>query len=787
MSDHVRQQEIPKSNELNEIFTRLLKETIEQQARHFASSEASQTVGLNWRNAYLNTVQYILEYSVQMGWPKDIFKYISTQELEDDADSFVQALNNLGSEELLFEDVRDPNKLSELTRLASDLIVWTTGDMSNGNQYSKLNASHIVDKLKAAAALNPSSSTSIDVHVSDQKVASIPDLLDNFVSKRPDAGRIALVLIDDSRSSLNRAVSAVDFWKKKRVSPLDIELILIRSRRGKRADEQWGKLQQLIYEGAEVSDFASLVKKETEGAQISPKDTLILLDFDGTLADNEKMDRMQTELVQSHLLKFFEKQAKILAYDTIGRDEMELEEEFENEENLAIYTRGLLSRILPLWHKEHQINWPSPLLKRLSGEIGYHLEEESHRSLLELDAQYRHSAGLLSWKGLRQRAVEYEASSPLINRIYQCAPWPKHLVQQGKVENPFYFVVRKGLRSNDVQRLRFTLGMDSETRNETRHLANEIEKRINSVCYDADDPRHPRFISGGLKSIDSMLRKVDEMGIENIDEICDMARGMVVAEDLETLFKYTVKLADEFADCTVRFNNFYKTPYLEPETGQPRAYKACRFVFRLNDELTYELQVRTKRSKAAGDLDHETTMKRSVALSSEEEAYIHSLFWTANLLDYEEFLNGKQPQKPAEQPFDPADHVLHPGKYIEQFINNLQHYSTLNLLNPEAVRETIHLFSEKWLNAKPSDIDEETWKKKGAKIVLLIQNAIGRLEGRDRYRHYMTQRKWDNIVDGRMMRQSSREQNWERLRRRDKQIVKLVDSMKKLVIAYDLQ
>lgn len=728
-----------KKNIIANRFYELLKATIEKAEREISPlNNQPPYVGINWERAYMDMVEYVMEYArTKTGWPENLIEYITPEDIEASTNMFMQELKAADGKYYLFQDACDPEQLAKLTSLASKLALWTMGDITNNYQQTKIDSSGLEKSLNRATKSHPSLPTEITINITDQKTELIPELLEKFWIENNRPQKIAVIIIDDSLQTFKKSEGEIKQWLKRKRGNVEIKKIFIRSKRGKKKEENWQPvIEQPINEGCRIEDFATIAQEKLAGTYIPREHTILLLDFDGTVADNEKLENTQTRLVQNHLLALFEK--GIRKWIDNGADgTMENAEEYypniliyrhqlSPAEIISAYTHQMLSRLTPLWQRETAFTRPTEIYQKLKGEIGYQIPETSLPELEKLDALYRDSGGLLHWKAYRQMVTEWMQDGFLADRMDENTHWPDKFQGKDFWEDKTYYQnpLRMGLRPSGLDKALYNLLLSDEKRMQAKTLAEETEKRIERVCRDKDGKVLFPFISGGIKSRKSLVEKIERMGIGKINDIGDLVRGMVVVDNLEDLVTCSAALATEFKKDIVRFNNFYRAHYRDEKTGEPRAFKSHRMIIRLSDEITYELQVRTKRSKAASDLDHETTMKQNVKLNPEEENYVLSLFWMANALDCEDFLKKKLSKNQTIRFFhEKQGTITWQSKQVNASLFQC-FISGANLAHPDIKRDLIMLFTEKWLASRPSTESPEKWDNKLQKALFLVRKEL---------------------------------------------------------------
>jgi|GEM_PF-5407791 len=629
-----------------EQFSKLLRKTIDQPRAAEQQETTGRPIapGINWKEAFEGMANHILDFASKAGWPMEIFELIKPEDILVASEAFVTELNGINMEEMLFDDMRKPGGLSGLLANCSNLTLWTMGDIANGNQKAKIASSGIEKRMEDAKDQLDDHRVDINLCIIDRKTDAIPSILDNFWKEKGEPEKIAIVLIDDSRSNFTNGEREIANWEARNRKRVAVTRVYVRSRRGKNAAEKWRPIARPIHEGKSVEDFAEITSR-VRGNDVSPENTIILLDFDGTVVDNDKLRKKQLQLVHEHLHGMLEELAgKWLKV----RERREMEKWIEygspdQAEKDRRYIRTLLGRVAPLSEIDSAFCKQTAIFRKLEAEIGYNISNESKETLEELDAVYHTSGGLIPSYVFVEMIEGLELENETRDYMYEIGAGSEKTRNKGEFVDDAYFKNprRKGKRSSGILKMHYNL--TSETvRYQAKCLAEEMELKIKDICRDENGKEKWRFVSGGIKSRESMEEKIERKGSGHLNEIYDLVRGEIIVDDLTQLAECSTALTREFDANIVRYNNYFRSPYFD-EKEELRPVKQCKLVFRLSDEVSYELQIKTRRAKASGELDHETTMKDSVKLKYRELEYIRSISWIANILDYHELLQKRNP------------------------------------------------------------------------------------------------------------------------------------------------
>ncbi|MFH1284902.1 MAG: hypothetical protein ABIH78_04960 [Candidatus Peregrinibacteria bacterium] len=150
--------------------------------------------------------------------------------------------------------------------------------------------------------------------------------------------------------------------------------------------------------------------------------------------------------------------------------------------------------------------------------------------------------------------------------------------------------------------------------------------------------------NGGVKSLDSINERITSRDADGrsqpLNFMRDLLRGRFVGETLKDVENAMKILRETSMEQMVTILNAYHSLLFIDwrGSGEAKPYVAANFVLKIDDNLTYELQLLTKRAALIGKLDHPVRIKRKVELSAELKNYLEALSWGSHLIDFREYL-----------------------------------------------------------------------------------------------------------------------------------------------------
>ena len=149
-------------------------------------------------------------------------------------------------------------------------------------------------------------------------------------------------------------------------------------------------------------------------------------------------------------------------------------------------------------------------------------------------------------------------------------------------------------------------------------------------------------VNGGIKSPASLKERMESRMADDrpqpLNRIRDLIRGRFIGKSIRDVEKALGILRATSMDEIVSFVNYYCKMFIYwREDHKIKPHLAANIVFRIDDDLAYELQVMTKRASIIGKLDHPVRVKRSVDLSQDQKKYLEALTWGSHLHDFREY------------------------------------------------------------------------------------------------------------------------------------------------------
>lgn len=274
--------------------------------RHMLETISSQlkiNPVLDHRNAFKDTLKKVINEAVARGWPQQTLQ-IMDGKLDQYADRFITRLKEDEFRDLLYLDVRDGSQMRKLLENSGEVDLWTKGDYKNSYQRTKIERSGITKMLDCIAEESPVQRKDI---FSDEKEKEISSTLENFWQSRYCPDRIMVTVYDDSEKVLWTAKKEIEKWQKeKEASGCKVEVVAnyVRSKRGSNENKIWDDIDDFDYFSAyRFHEFIGFHLESAAKSGIKKENRLILLDFDGTLANNELASVKKCKAIYSALMQ----------------------------------------------------------------------------------------------------------------------------------------------------------------------------------------------------------------------------------------------------------------------------------------------------------------------------------------------------------------------------------------------------------------------------------------------------------------------------------------------------
>ena len=150
--------------------------------------------------------------------------------------------------------------------------------------------------------------------------------------------------------------------------------------------------------------------------------------------------------------------------------------------------------------------------------------------------------------------------------------------------------------------------------------------------------------NGGVKSLESIHERMTSREADGrpqpLNFMRDLLRGRFVGEKLEDVEEAMRIVRETSIDQIISVINAYHSLFIDWRgSREAKPFVAANFTLKIDKNLTYELQLLTKRAALIGKLDHPVRIKRKVELPAELENYLDALSWGSHLLDFREYLN----------------------------------------------------------------------------------------------------------------------------------------------------
>lgn len=255
---------------------------------------------LNWRTRFIDTIERCFKHSaidLEAVMP-DSYKQL----LEEAADDFTNAFKQVKVDDTLYDDVQDIGAYRTLTSHVAELNIWTTGDIPNAHQRSKIINSRILQIINKGTGENLLRRNDI---VADKKAPPLQDAIEAFV-KAQNPTHLVVTIFDDSESSMLQAANTLEQWQTANPYGPKIYPLLVRAKRGKFAQQEWTMLD--AREAKDLYELIHIIDEQAAGIPGTTRENcMAFLDFDGSLSNNAIVRERQRELASTKLHDFFER------------------------------------------------------------------------------------------------------------------------------------------------------------------------------------------------------------------------------------------------------------------------------------------------------------------------------------------------------------------------------------------------------------------------------------------------------------------------------------------------
>lgn len=249
--------------------------------------------GLDWKNNFQETLEEVFR---QCGLNFGALMPVKYREFLHEASGyFMDAFRHIEMRDTLYEDVSDTETFRQLATRASEICLWTAGDIPNAHQRGKIVNSKILEKINAGASIDITRRNDI---IADDKPAEMATELDAFY-KAGKLKQLLVVVFDDSERCLVGADAAVSKWHASLADPPVLHKLFIRAERGKTKNEQWKFSCPAAANLRDMQAVMDEVAAKTPG--LSRENTIVFLDFDGTLSDNALVRERQKRVAREEL------------------------------------------------------------------------------------------------------------------------------------------------------------------------------------------------------------------------------------------------------------------------------------------------------------------------------------------------------------------------------------------------------------------------------------------------------------------------------------------------------
>jgi len=210
------------------------------------------------------------------------------------------------------------------------------------------------------------------------------------------------------------------------------------------------------------------------------------------------------------------------------------------------------------------------------------------------------------------------------------------------------------------------------TYHDDEYYENRSETRLNLLAYSQPDQLKEwaefiknevmkvlldglegEYVDGGVKTIESMEERMRSRAqytkLRGISCIRDLIKGKFVGETLLDVERAVKSIRHDIPlGQRASVLNSYSGIFGDWRQGEnkyrPKPYLATHFIIKVDDDLTYELQVKTRRADLVGKLDHPIRVKKQVTVSDQLKKFVEALAWGTHLLDLREYAQDEIPR-----------------------------------------------------------------------------------------------------------------------------------------------
>jgi hypothetical protein len=645
------QESASKSLDWRKVFETLVEELIDEITEARNSTEVAE---LEKRAEHLNRKSTNPFFFFNEDDLDDTLKFIS--------DEFIEALKQIKVEDVVHDDIKDPNTMRLLAESAGEINIWTTGDTVNKHQEAKLINGSLPNRIYTGIA-EANKLVRCNHVVASDKFKEIETRLQAFWSHSGEKP-IVVAFFEDRINNLTKAQAAImKFVKSKWESGQTISINGFYGRvlRGRHLDQKWSDDFRGGSDVENLPDFIEKVRNYTKGKNIPPEQTIVFLDVDGAMIDNRYIRLRQASVMQHHIMRF----AKLALIRAI-------EKGFSNPSQKLILTAIKNNRDLIRTAAQALIYEPDAMLEKIfeifkAGPEKYQLSEETIIKIKQIHDE-------LIDRGIPIHLMKLEDVQAIFNHLYKQFPYDKatgyeydsEAEREGKTNHELKEEKEKAL--NFIRLYQEVIKVNSPRyRNLAASAARIFEKDLQNRVFGRRIRRGKaipstsytlpgKFKSGGVKSPESIAEKKDINKSSNY-YLPDVVRGVIIADECrrdpsgtENEFSNLKMLASDIDDTyfthalsnlpykIISCENYYRTPYVpcgrEPSPIPTRPYMGIKYLIKIAQGVCYELQILTSRAYAVGELNHDTVKDPKLKMPVHLKEYIEKISWGAHILDY---------------------------------------------------------------------------------------------------------------------------------------------------------
>jgi len=166
---------------------------------------------------------------------------------------------------------------------------------------------------------------------------------------------------------------------------------------------------------------------------------------------------------------------------------------------------------------------------------------------------------------------------------------------------------------------------EPEVRNDIQFIADQAK-----IFYGEDINIAFDLLSARTKTVEKIERKMHDGRC--FGDLKDVLGGRIIVDTCDDVAKLMeiVEAYYSFADILSVNNKF-------AENNQQKVYRAVHYIIRINDDVCFELQIKTKRELFFGELEHDFVYKHHYKINEITKELITKDYWQMLMLEKERY------------------------------------------------------------------------------------------------------------------------------------------------------